>query len=151
MQKKNILFVCVHNSARSVMAEAFVNQLCGDEYEASSAGLEPGNLNPIVAEAMAEIGLDVSGHQPRAVFDVIKQGELFAHVVTVCDGAAAERCPIFPGVTERLHWGFADPSKLEGTHAEKLQATREIRDQIKSHIEREFCAVTCAPLSAPPL
>ena len=125
------------------MAEAFVNQLCGDEYEAQSAGLEPGKLNPIVAEAMAEIGLDVSGHQPRAVFDVIKSGQLFGNVVTVCDGAAAERCPIFPGVTERLHWGFPDPSSLQGTHAEKLQATREIRDQIKAHIEREFCAVTC--------
>lgn len=144
MKKKKILFVCVHNSARSVMAEAFVNQLCGAEYEAQSAGLEPGKLNPIVAEAMAEIGIDVSGHQPRAVFDVIKQGHLFANVVTVCDGAAAERCPVFPGVTERLHWGFPDPSGLQGTHDEKLERTREIRDEIKSHIEREFCAVKCA-------
>jgi arsenate reductase len=144
MKKKNILFVCVHNSARSVMAEAFVNQFCGDEYEASSAGLEPGKLNPIVAEAMAEIGIDVSGHQPRAVFDVIKSGQLFAAVVTVCDGAAAERCPIFPAVTERLHWGFPDPSALQGTHEEKLAATRKVRDQIKSHIEREFCTTKCA-------
>lgn len=144
MKKKKILFVCVHNSARSVMAEAFVNQLCGDGYEASSAGLEPGKLNPVVAEVMAEIGLDVSGHTPRAVFDVIKSGEHFGAVVTVCDGAAAERCPIFPGVMERLHWGFRDPSSLQGSHAEKLQATREIRDEIKTHIEREFCDVRCA-------
>ena len=143
MKKKKILFVCVHNSARSVMAEAFVNQLCGDQYEASSAGLEPGKLNPVVAEAMAEVGVDVSGHTPRAVFDVIKSGEHFAAVVTVCDGAAAERCPIFPGVMERLHWGFRDPSALHGSHEEKLQVTREIRDEIKAHIERELCAVHC--------
>jgi arsenate reductase len=144
MRKKKVLFVCVHNSARSVMAEAFLNQLCGDEYEAQSAGLEPGTLNPVVAEAMAEIGIDVSGHQPRAVFDVIKTGTLFAYVITVCDGAAAERCPIFPGTTERLHWGFPDPSGLQGTYAEKLEATRVIRDQIKEHIEFEFCALRCA-------
>jgi arsenate reductase len=143
MKKKKILFVCVHNSARSVMAEAFVNQLCGDEYEASSAGLEPGTLNPIVAQVMAEIGLDVSGHQPRAVFDAIKSGERFAAIVTVCDGAAAERCPIFPGVTERLHWGFPDPSALSGSREEKLEATRAIRDHIKEHIAQEFCAQRC--------
>lgn len=141
---KKILFVCIHNSARSVMAEAFVNQLCRDKYEASSAGIEPGTLNPIVKEAMAEIGIDVSGHQPRAVFDVIKSGQIFANVVTVCDETAAERCPIFPGITERLHWGFPDPSALQGTHEERLQATREIRDQIKTHIEQQFCAVKCA-------
>lgn len=144
MDKKQILFVCIHNSARSVMAEAFINQLCGDYYHASSAGLEPGTLNPIVAEAMAEIGIDVSGHQPRAVFDVVRSGQNFAHVVTVCDGAAAERCPVFPGITERLHWGFPDPSSLPGTHQEKLEATRQIRDQIKAHIEREFCPLHCA-------
>lgn len=144
MEKQKILFVCIHNSARSVMAEAFVNQLCGDEYEASSAGIEPGKLNPIVAEAMAEIGLDVSGHQPRAVADVIASGVEFAYAITVCDETSAERCPIFPGVTKRLHMGFPDPSALQGTHEEKLAATRVIRDQIKDHIEREFCAVKCA-------
>jgi arsenate reductase len=143
MRKKKILFICVHNSARSVMAESFVNELCGDQYEAQSAGLEPGTLNPIVAAAMAEIGLDVSRHQPRAVFDVVKSGQLFAAVVTVCDGAAAERCPTFPGVAERLQWSFPDPSALQGTPEEKLEATRKIRDQIKEQIQREFCVTHC--------
>jgi arsenate reductase len=141
--KKKILFVCIHNSARSVMAEAFVNRLCGEEYQAESAGLEPGRLNPIVAEAMAEIGIDVSGHQPRAVADVIQAGTIFDVVVTVCDETAAERCPVFPGGAERLHWGFPDPSAAQGSHEEKLAATREIRDAIREHIEREFCGVRC--------
>ncbi len=140
---KKILFVCIHNSARSVMAEAFVNQLCGDEYQASSAGIEPGKLNPIVAEVMGEIGIDVTGHQPRAVADIIVGGQQFDYAITVCDETSAERCPIFPGKTERLHWGFPDPSALDGTREEKLARTREIRDYIKAHIENEFCLVNC--------
>lgn len=144
MSKEKIVFVCIHNSARSVMAEAFINHLCGDKYEAQSAGIEPGKLNPIVREVMGEIGIDVSGHQPRAVADVIESGQEFASAITVCDETSAERCPIFPGKTERLHWGFSDPSALQGTHEEKLEATRKIRDEIKSKIENEFCPVKCA-------
>jgi len=143
MRKKKVLFVCIHNSARSVMAEAFVNLFCGDVYEAQSAGLSPGTLNPLVREVMAEIDIDVSGHHPQAAFDVVKSGQIFTHVVTVCDEGAAERCPIFPGVTKRLHWGFPDPSALQGTHEEKLEATREIRDQIRERILHEFCPVNC--------
>lgn len=139
MNKSKILFVCIHNSARSVMAEAFVNHLCGDQFEAQSAGIEPGKLNPIVAQVMAEIGLDVSGHQPRRVAGVIANGQQFAYAVTVCDESSAEHCPIFPGETRRLHMGFPDPSALQVTYEEKLEATRQIRDQIKSRIENEFC------------
>src|SRR3954447_17723161 len=115
MKKKKVLFVCIHNSARSQMAEAFLNKICGGEFEAKSAGLEPGSLNPIVVEAMQEIGIDISRKSTQAVFDVVKSGKTFAHVVTVCDEASAERCPIFPGVTTRLHWSFPDPSALEGS------------------------------------
>ena len=140
---KNIIFVCIHNSARSVMAEAFVNELCGEKFSAQSAGIEPGKLNPIVAQAMLEIGIDVSSHQPRAVADVIQSGQQFDYAITVCDETSAERCPVFPGKTQRLHWGFPDPSALGGTQEEKLARTREIRDHIKAHIEREFCAVHC--------
>src|SRR5688572_13469373 len=97
MKKKNVLFVCVHNSARSQMAEAFLRQICGEEFEAHSAGLEPGKLNPIVVQAMQEIGVDISRNQTKAVFDYIKSGKMFAYVITVCDEASAERCPIFAG------------------------------------------------------
>ena len=142
MRKQNVLFVCVHNSARSQMAEAFLNQVCGDEFEAQSAGLEPGKLNPIVVEAMQEIGIDISGNKTKAVFDMFKSGKLFSHVITVCDETSAERCPIFPGVAKRLHWSFPDPSAFQGTHEEKLARTREVRDMIKAKIE-EWCEDVC--------
>ena len=144
--KKRVLFVCIHNSARSQMAEAFLNQICGEEFEAHSAGLEPGKLNPIVVEAMREIGMDISGNPAKAVFDMFKSGKIFAYVITVCDEASAERCPIFPGVTKRLHWSFPDPSSMQGTHEEKLAKTREVRDTIKAKIEA-WCAEIC-PLAA---
>src|ERR1039458_4789635 len=133
--KKKVLFVCIHNSARSQMAEAFLNQICGGQFEAFSGGLEAGKLNPIVAEAMREIGLDISAHQTKSVFDMFKSGKMFAYVITVCDEASAERCPIFAGVTQRLHWSFADPSSFHGTHEEKLAATREVRDAIQAKIK----------------
>jgi arsenate reductase len=142
--KKKILFVCIHNSARSQMAEAFLNQTCGEFFEAQSAGLEPGKLNPIVVEAMQEIGIDISGNKTKAVFDFIKSGKMFTYVVTVCDEASAERCPIFPGVTTRLHWSFPDPSAIQGTQEEKLIRTRKIRDIIKVKVEswcNEICPV----------
>src|ERR1700739_2457803 len=107
--KAKVLFVCIHNSARSQMAETFLNQICGDHFEASSAGLEPGKLNPVVVEAMQEIGIDISGNQTKSVFDTIKSGKMFQYVITVCDETSAERCPIFPGITKRLHWGFPAP------------------------------------------
>jgi arsenate reductase (thioredoxin) len=145
--KKRVLFVCIHNSARSQMAEAFLNEICGDFFEAHSAGLEPGKLNPIVIEAMQEIGIDISDNQTKAVFDYIKSGRAFACVITVCDEASAERCPIFAGVTQRLHWSFSDPSSFQGTHEEKLAKTREVREAIKARIENwceEVCTAACA-------
>jgi arsenate reductase len=146
MRKKKVLFVCVHNSARSQMAEAFLNARCGDDFEAESAGLEPGTLNPLVVEAMREVGIDISGKATRGVFDLFREGRLYAYVVTVCDETAAERCPIFPGVTKRLHWGFPDPAALEGTWEERLAATRRIRDAIRAQIER-WCEEVCAPVA----
>jgi len=140
--KQRVLFVCIHNSARSQMAEAFLNQICPDDFEAHSAGMEPGKLNPIVVEAMREIGIDISGNKTRGVLDYVKSGLLIAYVITVCDEASAEGCPIFVGITKRLHWSFPDPSSVQGTHEEKLARTREVRDAIKARIE-EWCAEMC--------
>ena len=145
--KKRVLFVCIHNSARSQMAEAFLNRICGEEFEAHSAGLEPGRLNPVVVEAMQEIGIDISGKQTKGVFDYVKSGKLFAYVITVCDEASAERCPIFPGITRRLHWSFPDPSSVPGTHEEKLAKAREVRDLIKKKIEH-WCGEVCSLATA---
>ena len=140
--KKKVLFICIHNSARSQMAEAFLNRICGKEFEASSAGIEPGRLNPIVVEVMKEAGIDISGNQTKSVTDMLKSSNLFAYVITVCDEASAEHCPIFPGVTTRLHWGFPDPSGFQGTREEKLAKTREVRNTIKAKIEK-WCAEVC--------
>ena len=132
--KKKVLFICVHNSARSQMAEAFLNLICPDHFEAHSAGLEPGTLNPLAVEAMREVGVDISGKKTQAVFDVFKNGQFFPYVITVCDESSAQRCPIFPGITHRLHWSFPDPSALTGTPEEQLEGTRKIRDQIRARI-----------------
>jgi arsenate reductase (thioredoxin) len=132
MQK--VLFVCVHNSARSQMAEAFLNNLGKEKFIAESAGLEPGTLNPIVVDSMKEIGIDISKNKTKSVFDFFKQGKLYSHVITVCDESNSEKCPIFPGLTQRLHWSFPDPSGLTGTYEEKLAITGKIRDQIKEKI-----------------
>ncbi len=142
IMKQKILFICVHNSARSQMAEAFLNEICGDDFEAHSAGLEPGRLNPLAVEAMREIGIDISHKQTQSTFDVFKSAELFAYVITVCDESSAERCPIFPVVANRLHWSFPDPAALSGTREECLAGTRKIRDQIRARIEM-WCDKMC--------
>ena len=135
MNKIKVLFVCIHNSARSQMAEAFLNSLAGDRFEAESAGIEPGKLNPIVVDAMKEIGLDISKNKTKDVFEFYKLGKTYKYVITVCDKNAAEKCPVFLGVAERIHWSFPDPSALSGNYEEKLEGTRKIRDQIKHRIE----------------
>ena len=139
MMKKKVLFICVHNSARSQMAAALLNKRCGEFFEAESAGLEPGELNPFAVEVLREIGIDISENKTQAVFDVFKSGELFAYVITVCDESEADQCPIFPGVTTRLHWSFPDPSKFTGSIEEKMGQTRRVRDNIDNEIRR-FCA-----------
>jgi arsenate reductase len=129
------------------MAEAFLNRTCHEEFEAQSAGIEPGKLNPTVVEVMREVGIDISNKVTKAVFDVIKSGQMFSHVITVCDETSAERCPVFPGVTTRLHWGFPDPSAFRGSYAEVLSKTREVRDAIERKVE-QWCKEVCQKASS---
>jgi arsenate reductase (thioredoxin) len=129
-----VLFVCIHNSARSQMAEAFVNSLSGGQVVAQSAGLTPGTLNPVVVEVMEEEGIDISKNRTKGVDGFIKSGDLFDFVITVCDETSAERCPNFPGNAKRLHWGFEDPSAINGSAEDKLNRTRVIRNQIKAKV-----------------
>lgn len=126
-----ILFICVHNSARSQMAEEFVREIGGEEFQVESAGFEPGAINPLVVEAMAEVGVDISRKKTQSVFQLFKTGRIFDYVITVCSESEGGQCPIFPGMTHRLHMPFPDPSKLEGSHEEKMTKVREIREQIK--------------------
>ena len=135
MVKQKVLFVCIYNSARSQMAEAFLKQMAGDKFEVESAGLEPGKLNPIVVEVMKEIGVDISNNTTKSVFDFIKQGKQYDYVITVCDESESGKCPVFPSQAKKFHWGFDDPSGFEGTREEKLAKTRSVRDKIKARIK----------------
>ena len=135
MDKIKVLFVCVHNSARSQMAEAFLKKYGGDRFEVESAGLEPGKLNPVVVEAMKDAGIDISQNKTKSVFDFYKQGKLYNYVITVCDESQSERCPVFPGVAQKIHWGFPDPSAFVGAQEDKLKKTAEVRDQIEAKVK----------------
>ncbi len=133
--KHKILFVCIHNSARSQMAEAFLKKYGGDHFLVESAGLERGGINPNVVTVMQEVGIDLRQKSTQAVFDLFRKGRMYNAVITVCDEASAERCPIFPGRVKRLNWSFTDPSAFTGTPEEILQQTREVRDEIEMKIK----------------
>ena len=136
MKRKRVLFVCIHNSARSQMAEAWLRNVAGDRFEVESAGLEPGKLNPFVVEAMKQVGIDISHHSPKGVQDLLNAGKTYDYVIAVCDKEAAEKCPIFPGGSIRLHWSFPDPSAATGEYDSKLRVAAEVRNTIKATIEQ---------------
>lgn len=129
-----VLFVCIHNSARSQMAEAFINTGFADDMYAESAGIEPGKLNPIVVKAMSNVGIDISQNQTNSVQDFIDQKKEYDYVITVCDETSAERCPLFPGSVKRVHIGFPDPSALKGSEQARLKETEVIREHIREKI-----------------
>src|SRR5205809_1087959 len=118
-----VLFLCIHNSARSQVAEAYLKKFGGTEFSVESAGLEKGVLNPIVVQVMKEDGIDISGNQTKSVFDLHADGNRYDIVITVCDKEAADRCPVFPGLHKKIHWEFDDPSRFKGSEEEKLQQT----------------------------
>ena len=129
-----VLFVCVHNSARSQMAETFLNDFGKDLFIAQSAGLEKGKLNPYVVKVMDEIGYDISNNQTNSVFEFYKEGRSYTFVIKVCDEINGQRCPIFPNALKDVYWNISDPSVLNGNEEQILEKTREIRDQIKQRV-----------------
>jgi arsenate reductase len=133
--KIRVLFVCVHNTARSQIAEAFLNTLAGDTFSASSAGFEPGTLNPLAVEVMKEAGIDISRNKAKSVFELYRSGAIFGYVISVCDVEAAQRCPTFPGITRTIIWSFPDPASFTGPWEERLAKTRKVRDAIRAKIE----------------
>lgn len=141
MTKPRVMFLCTGNSARSQIAEGSLRHLAGDRFEVVSAGTEPAGLNPLAVEVMREVGIDLSGHRSKAVEEYL--GEHFAFLVTVCD-AAREKCPIFPGAVQRLHWSLADPAAEKGDLEQRRAAFRRTRDEIAERV-RAFVA------GAPPL
>jgi len=135
MDKKRVLFICTHNSARSQMAEGIMNALYGDKFQSFSAGTNPSKVNPLAIEVLKEIGIDISHHRSKSIDEF--KGETFDYVVTVCDNAK-ENCPYFPGGKKYVHRGFMDPASVEGTYEEKLSAFRKVRDEILNWIKEFF-------------
>jgi len=133
-QPRRILFVCIHNSGRSQMAEAFLNELGGPEFVAESAGVEPRPINPDVVRVMREVGHDLSGAQSDNIVDFFREGRLYEQVIYVCERGTEKDCPVFPGVRQTLHWPFPDPAALTGDEAERLESLREIRDRIRERV-----------------
>jgi arsenate reductase len=130
--RTRVLFLCTGNSARSQMAEAFLRKYGGDRFEAHSAGLEPKGINPYTRRVLAEVGLDMSGQSSKDLTVYLGKTH-FGYLITVCSNAEA-RCPIFPGVANRLYWPFDDPAAVEGTDEEKLAAFRRARDAIEIRV-----------------
>ena len=133
--KRKVLFLCTHNSARSQMAEGILRDLYGDRFEVYSAGTEPSRVNPYAIKAMEELGIDISGNKSKSI-DCF-EGKHMDYVVTVCDNAR-ESCPTFPGAVQTIHRAFTDPSKFRGKDEEILIGFREVRDEIVDWIQEEF-------------
>ncbi len=129
--KKQILFLCTHNSCRSQMAEALANHFLGDICQAYSAGTEATRVNPLAALVLTELGIDVSILRSKTLDEF--SGHTFDHVVTLC-GDASEKCPLFFGGVQRHHHGFIDPSRLSGSDQDVLPEFRRVRDEIKNWI-----------------
>jgi len=135
-QKLKILFLCTGNTCRSQMAEGLTRHLKSDLIAPYSAGVDPGEMNLRAVKSMAEIGIDISGGFPKTIESL---GHIaFDYVITLCD-QANESCPLFPGKTKRLHWGFEDPPKLAenaATEDEAMDHYRRVRDEIKVFVEK---------------
>lgn len=134
--KEKILVLCTGNSARSQMAEGLLREALGHRFEIHSAGSKPSRVRPEAITVMREIGIDISGHRSKHLDEYL--GTEFRYVITVCDNAA-ETCPVFPGVAERIHWSFEDPAAVEGNEETRLAAFRRIRDEIAERV-RAFAA-----------
>ncbi|HVF48280.1 MAG TPA: arsenate reductase ArsC [Pyrinomonadaceae bacterium] len=129
--KKKVLILCTGNSARSQMAEGLLRDLAGDRFDVASAGTISSFVRPQAISAMAEIGIDISGHRSKSLEEFLTTA--FDYVITVCDNAN-QNCPIFPGKARRIHWSFEDPADASGTAEEKLDVYRRVRDEIRAKL-----------------
>jgi len=138
-ERRRVLFLCTHNSARSQMAEGFLRELGGGRYDVHSAGTEARGLHPMTIQAMAEVGIDISLQRSKTLDQFVN--ERFDLVITVCD-EANESCPYFPNAGERRHWSFPDPSAVPGDDETRFRAFESVRDAIRHRIERELLSLT---------
>lgn len=146
MSVPNVIFLCIGNSARSQMAEAFLRKYAHTYFNVYSAGFEVKDIHPLTKKVMEEIGVSLEGHQSKPLKDFL--GKIhFGIVITVCS-KAEETCPTFPGVSTRLYWPFEDPAAFDGSEEEKLAKFREIRDEIDSKIQDWLKSRNISPESA---
>ena len=137
LMRKKVLVLCTGNSCRSIMAEALINHLAGDKYEAVSAGSKPaGYVHPKAISTLEGHSIKIDNPQSKS-WDVF-EGEAFDFVITVCDAAATESCPVFFGAHEKRHWGTADPAAATGTEEEIEQAFKTAFDFLKTQIVNEL-------------
>lgn len=137
VERARVLFLCVHNSARSQMAEGLLRARAGDRFEAFSAGNEATEVRPLAIAAMAELGIDIGSQHSKTTTDL--GGQRFDYAITVCDDAK-EACPYYANAERQVHWAFDDPSAATGTDAERLAVFRRVRDEIAAHIDEFISA-----------
>ena len=136
MTPVRVLFLCTGNSCRSQMAEALLREISGNDFDASSAGINPSRVNPIAIRVMSEIGIDMTGQRSKSIN--VMRGQRFDYVITVCDNARAA-CPVFGPAQEQLHWSFDDPAQATGTEDQCLAVFRKVRDSIAERV-KEFAS-----------
>ncbi len=136
--KQRILFVCTGNSCRSQMGEGLLRYYGKDKFEVFSAGLEPSYVHPLTVKAMDELGIDITNQYSKTVNEFL--GQDFSYVITVCDGAK-ERCPVFPGKYNAIHWSIDDPASAEGTENERLKVFRRARHNMLERINHFISVV----------
>lgn len=146
MEKRRVIFICTHNSARSQMAEAMLREFGGDTFEAFSAGIEAAAIRPEAIQVMNEFGMDISGQRSKTIDEF--HGQAFEWFITVCD-EAQKNCPVLPGVQEVAHWSIEDPSLAEGPADERLAAFRRARDLIRNRLRVFILAGGRPELPAP--
>lgn len=135
--KRYVLFVCGSNSARSQMAEGFLREMGSEWFITTSAGFEPTKVSEDAVKVMSEIGIDISGATTDNIFELFKKGKQYNFIITVCDDETAEQCPLFPGISRRIHWNILNPYTSAKTEEERLELLRKVRDEIKEKI-KEF-------------
>jgi arsenate reductase (thioredoxin) len=138
MTRRRVLFVCIHNSARSQMAEGMLRAWAGDRFEVASGGTEARGVRPEAITVMSELGIDISGHTSKTIEGFV--GQPWDWLIPVCE-EACEACPYVPGAKAVLRWSFDDPSATAGSEAERMAAFRRVRDQLATQV-RAFIAAT---------
>ncbi|WP_339095862.1 arsenate reductase ArsC [Deinococcus sp. VB343] len=130
-RKPRVLFLCTGNTARSQMAQALLEKQAGDKFEVTSAGLEPGTLNPLTVKVLQEMDVPTDHLTVKPTTPLLQ--EHFTFVITVCD-RAEQNCPIFPHAIYRESWPFEDPAAAEGSEEERMEVFRRVRDQIDEKV-----------------